>query len=195
MTVLADRIEMAEVSAELTLDVMFEWLEKLPIPEGYKVEIVGGNVFMSPQRQTHWEIIFDIATQLLGRYPRNRIASDVRIDFPGRLNGFACDIAAFADEAERGDNGRWDHGDIEFVAEVISRSTAAGDYGKKKEVYAAAEVPVYLIIDPYTGQWHLHTQPKDGEYRGELTLEFGDPVDLTHTPVGLTLATDEFPRD
>jgi hypothetical protein len=42
MTVLEDRIAMAEVSGELTLDVMFEWLEKMPIPEGIRVEIVGG---------------------------------------------------------------------------------------------------------------------------------------------------------
>lgn len=70
MTVLEDRIEMAEQSGELTLDVMFECLEKMPIPEGTKVEIVGGNIFMSPQGQTHWEIIADIYEQLRARYPR-----------------------------------------------------------------------------------------------------------------------------
>ncbi|WP_307852174.1 hypothetical protein [Streptomyces sp. b94] len=43
MTVLDDRIEMAEESTGLTLDVMFEWLEKMPVPEGYKTEIVGGS--------------------------------------------------------------------------------------------------------------------------------------------------------
>ncbi len=42
MTVLEDRIEMAESGDELTLDMMFEWLEKMPVPEGYKAEIVGG---------------------------------------------------------------------------------------------------------------------------------------------------------
>jgi hypothetical protein len=67
MTVLEDRIEMAHASGELTLDIMFEWLEKLPIPEGTKVEIVGGNVFMSPQRQTHFEIIYAILEQLRGK--------------------------------------------------------------------------------------------------------------------------------
>jgi hypothetical protein len=34
MTVVADRIEMADKSGELTLDIMFESLEKMPIPEG-----------------------------------------------------------------------------------------------------------------------------------------------------------------
>ncbi|MDX3505182.1 hypothetical protein PV689_24970 [Streptomyces sp. ATCC51928] len=53
---------------------------------------------------------------------------------------------------------------------------------------------VYLIVDPYTGTWHLHTLPKEDEYRSVLSLDFGTPVDLTSTVVGLSLATDAFPR-
>ncbi|MFE5396351.1 hypothetical protein ACFQ9U_17545 [Streptomyces sp. NPDC056568] len=79
MTVLDDRIEMAEESAELTLDVMFEWLEKLPVP--------------------------------------------------------------------------------------------------------------------YSGEWHLHTLPQDGKYHSTVGFGFGVDVDLTGTVVGLTLRTDDFPRD
>ncbi|MBG0854415.1 Uma2 family endonuclease [Streptomyces spinoverrucosus] len=195
MTVLDDRIEMAEECGELTLDVLFEWLEKMPIPEGTKVEIVGGNIFMSPQRQNHWEIIFGIAEQLRAKYPRKRLASDVRIDFPGHLNGFACDLAAMAERSVKDGNGRWRYQDVEFVAEVISKDTAANDYGPKKDAYAAAEVPVYLIVDPCTGEWHLHSLPKDGKYHSDVSFPFGEDIDLTGTPVGLVLKTDEFPRD
>jgi Uma2 family endonuclease len=195
MTVLEDRIAMAEVSGDLTLDMLFEWLEKMPVPEGYKVEIVGGHIFMSPQRQSRWEIIAAVYDQLRVKYPRSRIASDVRIDFPGRLNGFACDLAAMAEQATPDDNGRWRHQDVEFVAEVISKDTSANGYGPKKTAYAHAEVPVYLIVDPYTAQWHLHTLPKDGAYHAEVSFGFGDDIDLTGTPVGLVLKTDESPRD
>ncbi|WP_432193892.1 Uma2 family endonuclease [Streptomyces sp. bgisy027] len=195
MTVLDDRIEMAEESGELTLDTLFECLEKMPIPEGTKVEIVGGNIFMSPQRQNHWEIIFDIAEQLRAKYPRKRLASDVRIDFPGHLNGFACDLAAMAERSVKDSKGRWRYQDVEFVAEVISKDTAGNDYGPKKDTYATAEVPVYLIVDPYTGEWHLHSLPKDGKYHSDVSFCFGEDINLTSTPVGLTLKTDEFPRD
>ncbi|MFI1208645.1 Uma2 family endonuclease [Streptomyces sp. NPDC020802] len=195
MTVLEDRIEMAESSGELTLDAMFEWLEKMPVPEGIKVEIVGGNIYMSPQRHTHWRIIFKILKQLSARYPDECLVSDVRIDFPGHLNGFAADVAALAEGFEPDDKGRLRYQDVEFVAEVISKSTARKDYEPKKAAYAAAEVPVYLIVNPYTGRWHLHTQPKGGEYHCEITFGFGDEVDLAGTPVGLVLKTDEFPRD
>ncbi|MEU1270454.1 Uma2 family endonuclease [Streptomyces sp. NPDC005799] len=195
MTVLEDRIEMADSGDELTLDTMFEWLEKMPIPEGYKTEIVGGQICMSPQRRTHWQITFDILDQLRSRYPRKRLMSDVRIDYPGRLNGFATDVTLIAEDAQLDDKGRWHYKDVEFVAEVISKDTAANDYGPKKATYALADVPVYLIVDPSTGTWHLHTLPKDGEYRGEVSLDFGDDIDLTGTAVGVVLKTDEFPRD
>ncbi|MFE5089785.1 Uma2 family endonuclease [Streptomyces sp. NPDC056638] len=194
MTVVeTDRIEMADSSDERTLDMMFEWLE--PTPEGFKVEIVEGNIYMSPQRRTHWRIILDIIEQLRERYPRESLLSDVRIDFPGLLNGFACDVVALAQGATEDANGRCRYQDIEFVAEVISKNTAANDYGAKKATYATAGVPVYVIVDPYTGTWHLHTLPKDDEYRSVLSLDFGTPIDLTATLVGLTLETGEFPRD
>ncbi|MET9850292.1 Uma2 family endonuclease [Streptomyces ossamyceticus] len=195
MTVLEDRIEMAEGSRELTLDVMFDCLEKMPIPEGTKVEIVGGNIFMSPQRQTHFEITFHILQQLYGSYTIKRLASDVRIDFPGDLNGFACDVVALAARSVKDGKGRWRYQDIEFVAEVISKGTAANDYGPKKLAYAEAGVPVYLIVDPYQGRCHVYTQPKDSDYATVTKIPFGDDVDLTDTVVGLTLKTDEFPRD
>jgi Uma2 family endonuclease len=195
VTVLADRIEMADQGEELSLDIMFDWLERMHIPEGFKTEIVEGGIFVTPQRDTHWEIIAAIYEQLRTKYPRQRVKSDVRIDYPGHLNGFASDVVALSEDARKDDKGHWRHQDVEFVAEVISRDTARNDHGPKKAAYAAAEVPVYLIVDPYTGTWHLHTLPKDGAYRGELTLDFGEEIDLTGTVVGLVLKTDEFPRD
>ncbi|WP_030951849.1 Uma2 family endonuclease [Streptomyces sp. NRRL S-481] len=195
MTVLDDGTEMADSSGELTLDMMFEWVEAMPVPGGYKVEIVGGNIFMAPQQDAHWDIIANIVEQLRTKYPRKRVKSDVRVDYPGHLNGFASDVTVLTEGAAKNDKGLCRYQDVEFVAEVISRKTAANDYGPKKDAYAAAEVPVYLIVDPYTGRWHLHTKPKDGEYRGELSLDFGDDVDLTGTVVGLVLKTGEFPRD
>ncbi|MFF9604977.1 Uma2 family endonuclease [Streptomyces sp. NPDC014684] len=195
MTVLEDRIAMAESDNTITLDEMFERLEKMPVPEGYKVEIVEGTVFMSPQRDTHWEIIADIYEQLRVKYPRQRVKSDVRIDYPGHLNGFATDVTVMAEGAARTEDGRWDCGEVEFVAEVISRGTAANEYGPKKAAYAEAGVPVYVIADPYRGECHVLSHPRDGKYALEVKADFGEELDLTGTPVGLVLKTGEFPRD
>ncbi|MEV7150721.1 Uma2 family endonuclease [Streptomyces sp. NPDC093084] len=195
MTVLDDRIAMAESDDEITLDELFERIEKMPAPEGYKVEIVEGTVVMTPQRDTHWEIILDIVEQLRTKYPRKRVKSDVRVDYPGHLNGFASDVTVVAEEAARNARGLWRHEDVEFVVEVISRGTAANDYGLKKAAYAQAEVPVYLIADPYQRRCHVYTNPKGDDYATETKVGFGDEADLTATAVGLTLKTDEFPVD
>ena len=194
MTVLEDRIEMADDNRELTLDDLFESIARTS-PEGYKVEIVEGAIFMSPQRDTHWEIIADIYEQLRTKYPRKRVKSDVRIDYPGHLNGFATDVTLVSEDATKDSKGLWNCQDVEFVAEVISKGTAANDYGPKKTAYANAEVSVYLVADPYQGKCHLYTQPKNGEYLSELSVAFGTDVDLTGTPLGLVLKTGEFPRD
>jgi Uma2 family endonuclease len=195
MTVLEDRIAMAESDNTSTLDEMFERLETMPVPEGYKVEIVEGTVYMSPQRDTHWEIIADIYEQLRTKYPRKRVKSDVRIDYPGHLNGFATDVTVMAEGAAKAEGGHWSYEDVEFVAEVISKGTAANDYGPKKAAYATAEVPVYVIADPYQGRCHIYTDPKGSDYEVETRVPFGKDLDLTDTVVGLTLKTDEFPRD
>ncbi|QKW28095.1 Uma2 family endonuclease [Streptomyces seoulensis] len=195
MTVLEDRITMAESDNTRWLDDMFERLEKMPVPEGFKVEIVEGTVYMSPQRNAHWQIILTLIKVLMGRFGTDvQMVSDVRIDFPGHRNGLAPDVAKLRDGAAPDAKGRWSPGDVEFVAEVISKDTARNDYGPKKTAYALAEVPVYLIVDPYLGKCRLFTQPKDGDYLTDTAVTFGGEVDMT-TSLGLTLKTDDFLRD
>jgi Uma2 family endonuclease len=198
MTVLEDRIEMADADA-MSLDDWFERLERMPVPEGYRVEIVGGNVHMTPQRDTHWIIIRRIVRALEDKFGMDvKVFSDVRIDFPGHenaLNGFCPDVALFKDSAKKDAKGRWRYQDVLFVAEAISQGTAANDYGPKRMAYAEAEVPVYVIADPYQGRCHVYTDPKDGDYADPVKVDFGTDIDLTGTVVDLVLKTDGFPRD
>ncbi|OLZ71530.1 hypothetical protein AV521_11395 [Streptomyces sp. IMTB 2501] len=196
MTVLEDRIEMADADADtMGLDEWFERLERMPVPEGFRVEIVGGYVYVTPQRDTHWNIIFRIAAAVAAKFGMDKVFSDVRIDFPGHDNGFCPDVAMLKESAKKDDKGHWRYEDVEFVAEVISQGTAANDYGPKKTAYAAAEVPVYLIADPYQGRCHIYTHPKGDDYAMTTSVDFGTDVDLTGTAVDLVLKTDVFPRD
>ncbi|MGW4562170.1 Uma2 family endonuclease [Streptomyces sp. NPDC004561] len=196
MTVLEDRIEMAESDNPITLDEFFERFEKMPVPEGYKLEIVEGTVYMTPQRDIHWAIIRRIVRAFEDEFGMDvNVLSDVRIDFPGILNGYAPDVAKVREGADKNAKGLWCHRDVEFVAEVISKGTAANDYGPKKAAYANAEVPVYVIADPYKGMCFVYTQPKEGDYVTRTKVEFGNDIDLTGTVVDLVLRTGDFPRD
>ncbi|MFI9646656.1 Uma2 family endonuclease [Streptomyces sp. NPDC052040] len=69
------------------------------------------------------------------------------------------------------------------------------DYGPKKRAYAVAEVPLYVIADPYRGRCHIYRHPKDGDYATETRVPFGEDLDLVGTVVDLTLPTGGFPRD
>ncbi|MFE0101708.1 Uma2 family endonuclease [Streptomyces sp. NPDC059009] len=176
------------------LDALFNAFEGQPVLEGMRTEVVEGNVHMTPQRDTHWHVTWDIVRQL----PRHsqRVFSNVRIDYPGHLNGLCSDVALLTESAQSDDEDRWSYQDVRFVAEVITRGTAAIDHGPKKTAYATAGVAVYLIADPYQGTCHIHTPPKDGAYTHTWpTVAFGEEVDLTDTPLGLALKTDTFPRD
>jgi Uma2 family endonuclease len=197
MTVLEDRIAMADADANTErLDEWFERLERMPVPEGYRVEIVGGSVFMTPQQDIHWIIIRHIVRALEDRFGMAvKVFSDVRIDFPGHENGFCPDVAMLKDSAKKNEEGRWRHQDVQFVAEVISKGTAANDYVPKRLAYAEAEVPLYVIADPCQGRCHVYTDPKQGDYAEPTTLDFGTDIDLTGTVVDLVLKTDAFPRD
>ncbi|MFD5361859.1 Uma2 family endonuclease [Streptomyces tendae] len=195
MTVLEDRIAMADANTQ-RLDEWFERLERMPVPEGFRVEIVGGTVHMTPQRRTHHKIIRRIERAVEDRFGMDvELFSDVRIDFPGAGNAFCPDVAKLRDGAKADETGHWRYQDVEFVAEVISQGTAANDYGPKKLAYAAAEVPLYLIADPYQGRCHIFTRPKDGDYTTETRVVFGQDLDLTKTVLGLTLPTADFPRN
>lgn len=196
MTVLDDRITMAESDDTRWLDDMFERLEKMPVPEGYKVEIVEGAVCMSPQRTVRWRTVFLLIKVLMGRFGEDvNLVSDVRIDFPGHRNGFAPDLVKFRDGATPDARGRRSPKDVEFIAEAVSKDTGFNDCGPKKTAYALAGVPVHLIADPYAGECRLFTQPKDGTYLSDTSIAYGGEVDMTSTPLGLTLKTDDFPRD
>ncbi|MGW7246147.1 Uma2 family endonuclease [Streptomyces decoyicus] len=184
-----------EEAGSAELDDLFDRLDQRHIPEGYKVEIVEGTICMARQRGTHRETLADIYEQLRTRYPRKRLLSDVRIDFPGCLNGFAPGLVALAEGATTNDKDQPRYQDIEFVAEVVSQGTAAHDYGPKKRAYALAEVPVYVVADPGAGRCRVFTRPQDGDHRADLTLAYGQPIDLTDTVVDIALSTEEFPRD
>ncbi|MCQ4045562.1 Uma2 family endonuclease [Streptantibioticus rubrisoli] len=175
------------------LDNLFEWLGRA-VPKGYKADIVEGCICMSRWRSGQRAITVGLRKQLQVKHSMRRRPRHMRIDFPGSMNGFAPDVAVLRKGARRS-KGRWRYQDVEFVAEVVCKATEYRVFGPKKHAYATAGVPVYLIADPRNGECHVFTRPEDGAYRRRLTAAFGVPIDLTDTVVGLTLTTNEFPRD
>lgn len=177
-----------------TLDELFQRVESMQIPEDFHVEIIEGQIVMSPQRATHWTIILLFSQALLtecGPAP-GRVLSDVRIDFPGPLNGYAPDVALLTEDSATG-GPKYHHSQVQLVVEVVSQSTRRDDYGIKLTTYATAEVPTYVIVDPTTAWIHVHSQPHQGHYTRANTYAFGTPLPLAIPPV--TVDTSDWPLD
>ena len=83
---------------------------------------------------------------------------------------------------------------ITLLVEVVSTHSIHRDYSVKRSIYAAAQVPGYLIIDPITAQCVLFTEPtgtgEDADYRCRRITQFGDLTPLE--PIGIELDTSEF---
>ncbi|OEV05347.1 Uma2 family endonuclease [Streptomyces oceani] len=192
---MSDRIDMAEADPS-GLDEQLALLEQMTIPEGYKAEIVGGAVVVSPRRKKHWRIIELVLLQLKRTFGEEaNTLSDVLLPLPGRGNSFSPDLLKLSDTADADESDSVNYQDVELVVEVISRQTRGNDYGPKCEVYASAQVPIYLIADPYTGKCHAFGRPNGETYENELTVKFGEDLDLTTLGMELRLETKKFPLE
>ncbi len=92
--------------------------------------------------------------------------------------------------------GEWaDPDGVLMTVEITSydSDTDRRDRREKPAAYAAAGIPVYLLIDRDAATVTVHSGPEHGHYRDTHTVPFGEEVALPE-PVGFTLETDIFKR-
>jgi hypothetical protein len=65
-----------------------------------------------------------------------------------------------------------------------------GDRVDKPAGYAAAGIPVHLLIDRDEGALVVHSKPERGKYQSLRAWAYGDVVEFPD-PVGITLETEE----
>ncbi|MFF9284925.1 Uma2 family endonuclease [Streptomyces griseosporeus] len=88
-------------------------------------------------------------------------------------------------------HGDWSEAEgVLMAVEVTSydSDTHQRDRVEKPCAYAAAGIPVYLLIDRDDGTVTVFSDPEDGRYRLQLNKPFGDLVALPE-PVGIALDT------
>ena len=82
-----------------------------------------------------------------------------------------------------------------LVVEITSNGNADDDRTFKRRGYAAAPIPLYLLIDRWAQPGEsvtLFAEPADGDYQRRLQVPFGDTVELPE-PFGFAIETTEFP--
>ncbi|MFB7057179.1 Uma2 family endonuclease [Streptomyces vinaceus] len=161
--------------------------------EGYKIELLRGDiVMMAGPDWVHNLIVLSVQDQI----PRDRWypvqTQDIAI--PGEASEPQPDLVVIEKGAFQGPGRLVPAPAATLLVEVVSKSSVDADYGLKRSMYAAGQVPAYLIIDPFEAVCVLLTKPKgqgeEADYDVELTTAFGLPVPLD--ALGIKLETSEF---
>lgn len=162
--------------------------------EGYRTEIIGGTLMMSPTpRYKHARILNRIHDQLLVGLPEDFEDFQVgSITSPQAGEDYATpDLVVLPSEWGESDEWLAPADLVELVVEVVSKSNPTSDTIDKVAWYANAHIPLYLLVDPRNGTWKLYATPADGRYRSCVEGDFKESIDLPQ-PFGFSLSTDDF---
>ncbi|MGW3494293.1 Uma2 family endonuclease [Streptomyces sp. NPDC001020] len=162
---------------------------------GYRMEIVEGNIMMSPVKPHHAETIRQVWNLLAAQVaPDWGFASDVAFPFD-EDNEFCPDLAVIPAAEVQKNEGAYSPDLIELVVEVVSQGSIRRDYEVKPRWYASRGISNYLIFDPLKGHVVTMWNPGPDGYLGRDTLPYGPDVTVD-SPLGkLTLTTAHLPVD
>ena len=168
----------------------------------FKVEILGGEIIVSPLARTLHDII---VSRLHAAFART-LDEDVyqvsqRVEFlVDESNSPQPDLAVM-DAVLRDDTldaTEYAPEDAFLVVEVTSPSNAPSDrkWGLKYKAYAKGLVPIYLLIDAYAQDGPsvtLFTDPTGTRYRSETLVPFGKKLSLPEPFDAVVIDTSTFP--
>lgn len=178
-------------------DVLLEGFLALDTPEGFRAELIEGEIVVTPPPDgDHEDCISHIVRQVIR-------ASRTDMDFsgnkglrlrtgPGCTRNHVIPDATFAPRELRLFRGAesWMPSDgVAMVVEVTSTRPHA-DREAKRRCYAGAGIPLYLLVDRDASSVTLLSDPGNGDYRQLCTLPFGKPLPLPE-PFGFDLETSD----
>ncbi|MEU0581764.1 Uma2 family endonuclease [Streptomyces griseoincarnatus] len=179
-------------------DVMLEGFLALHPPEGFRAELIDGEIVVTPPPDgDHEDALARVVTQVIRR-------SRTDMDFSGNKglklkSGGACPKnhvipdGTFAPTELRLYRGAdpWMPCDgVAMVVELTSTKPQA-DREAKRRCYARGGVPLYLLVDRETSSITLFGDPEGDEYREHRTRPLGKPLALPD-PFAFDLDTADF---
>jgi Uma2 family endonuclease len=168
----------------------------LEIPEGYRAQLIDGEIVVSPPPDgNHERCITRIVKQVLA-------GSATSMDFSGHKGlivpavegqGMVIPDMTFA-PAKLDlflDAPSWmPPTGVAMVVEVTSTSPMHDRYSKPR-AYAAARIPLYLLIDRQQRRVTLFSDPVRNEYTSTTAVPIGGTIKLPD-PFSFTLETEDF---
>ncbi|MES5821502.1 Uma2 family endonuclease [Streptomyces sp. RG80] len=182
----------------ITQELLLEWFLALEAPEGFRAELIEGEIVVTPPPDgDHEHYISRIAKQVL-RQPRTDM------DFSGNKglklekadgcpNDHVIPDGTFAPaqrDLYRGADPWMPCDGVAMVLEVTS-TKPRNDRETKRRCYARGGVPLYLLVDRDVSQVTLFSDPEGDDYRKLGSVAFGKPLALPE-PFSFDLETTDF---
>ena len=165
-------------------------------PEGYRAELIDGEIVVTPPPDgKHGSDIYRLLSQFIRHSSTPmEFSPQTGLIVPSRgapHGGRVIPDGVFAEASVLRNAPSWMAPDgVELVLEVTS-SRADSDRNEKRHAYAAAKIPLYLLVDRQLRRVVLFSAPVRGDYSQTLTAAFGDTLDLPK-PFDFTLDTAPF---
>ncbi|MFC4466221.1 Uma2 family endonuclease [Streptomyces xiangluensis] len=170
----------------------FEQLER-HAPETVRLEFINGKVQVKPVPDgNHSEIYMWLLERCMQLRPDLRLYPERGLKTEAYRKGRARADGILVPKGSLKGHGEWSSAETVLMAvEVTSydSDTNRRDRIEKPDGYAAAGIPVYLLIDRDDCSVVVFSQPEGGRYRREEKLPFGAAVGLP-APVDITLDTE-----
>lgn len=182
---------------EQSWDDLVRFWEEMEWPEGSRVEIIEGIVTVSPAPAFRHDLIAEsIRRRLYSVISEDMgIFQTLAIAVPSRLGMLIPDLVVAPRREHTESDTHIPAAMVELVVEVTSKSNARHDRVSKPAAYAAAGIPLFLLVDRWAPDGPaatLYGDPKGDVYRPLLTAKFGEPLILP-APFDLVIDTAEFP--
>ncbi|WP_369201185.1 Uma2 family endonuclease [Streptomyces sp. PU-14G] len=186
-------IETPEVPED-SFQALFRTLMTMEVPDGYRAEIIGGNIVMSPWSKGYYlRVMRSLRTQLEPHVPTGALvdSSPYLFTFPDQERAFGPDVFVASEKAFDTHERYIDGESLTLVAELTSASTRDVDWSDKLAVYAAAGVAVYLLLDMREQTVSVFSDPAPEGYRRRTTCPFGKAAHVP-PPFDFELGTTAF---
>jgi Uma2 family endonuclease len=177
-------------------DFLLQDFLALDTPEGYRAELINGEIVVTPPPEgKHESITSTVVRQVIRSSATDMDFSGVKgLVLPGAERHHVIPDATFTPRQARlfDDAPSWMRPQgVAMVTEVTSSRPEIGREAKRL-AYAAAGIPLYLLVDQQRRQVTLFSEPSRNDYAHAVTVAFGGKIDLPE-PFGFTLDTSEFP--
>lgn len=163
-------------------------------PETVSLEFIDGKLEVKPVPDgDHGAIVMWLLERCMRQRTDLRLYPEQGLKVGGYRKGRARPDGALVPEDHFVGQGEWADPDGVLMAfEVTSHDpdTDRRDRREKRDGYAAADIPVYLLIDRDECAVTVYSDPEGGRYRSRTSHAYGEVVQIPD-PVGITLETEK----